>query len=85
MEGVIAATGATVDNGHGALSGKILWQEVRILGYVIFKRREYAMSRSADRSAGWAKFMTWKYPVDVVISSPQTFKLAGAIEAAATI
>jgi len=34
---------------------------------------------------GWAKFMTWKYPVDVVISSPQTFKLAGAIEAAATI
>jgi len=32
MEGVIAATGATVDNGHGALSGKILWQEVRILG-----------------------------------------------------
>lgn len=34
---------------------------------------------------GWAKFMTWKYPVEVVISSPPTFKLAGAIEAAATI
>ncbi|CBY00652.1 hypothetical protein LEMA_P017820.1 [Plenodomus lingam JN3] len=34
---------------------------------------------------GWAKYMTWKYPVEVVISSPKTFKLAGAIEAAATI
>ncbi|OAL52985.1 hypothetical protein IQ07DRAFT_584977 [Pyrenochaeta sp. DS3sAY3a] len=34
---------------------------------------------------GWAKFMEWKYPVEIVFSSPKTFKLAGAIEAAASI
>lgn len=85
MEGVVAATGAAVNNGHGALSGEILWQKVCILGYVVFKGRNCFVLWSADRSAGWAKFMTWKYPVEVVISSPQTFKLAGAIEAAATI
>ncbi|KAI8941126.1 hypothetical protein NX059_002365 [Plenodomus lindquistii] len=34
---------------------------------------------------GWAKYMTWKYPVEVVVSSPAAFKLAGAVEAAATI
>ncbi|MCJ1442690.1 MAG: hypothetical protein MMC23_003187 [Stictis urceolatum] len=31
---------------------------------------------------GWAKFMEWKYPVEVVISSPKTFKGSGAVEAA---
>ena len=34
---------------------------------------------------GWAKFMQWKYPVEVVITSNKTFKAAGAIEAAATL
>ncbi|KAG9190945.1 hypothetical protein G6011_09033 [Alternaria panax] len=34
---------------------------------------------------GWAKFMSWKYPVEIVFSSPKTFKLAGAVEAAATL
>ncbi|EUC35550.1 hypothetical protein COCCADRAFT_90473 [Bipolaris zeicola 26-R-13] len=34
---------------------------------------------------GWAKFMEWKYPVEVTISSPKTFKLTGAVEAAATL
>lgn len=34
---------------------------------------------------GWAKYMEWQYPVEIVISSPKTFKLAGAIEAAATL
>ncbi|KAL6712751.1 hypothetical protein ACLMJK_009689 [Lecanora helva] len=34
---------------------------------------------------GWAKFMEWKYPVDVVVTSPNTFKAAGAVEAAASL
>ncbi|KAF2196229.1 hypothetical protein GQ43DRAFT_485128 [Delitschia confertaspora ATCC 74209] len=34
---------------------------------------------------GWAKWMEWKYPVEIVISSPTTFKAAGAIEAAASL
>ncbi|KAF2875408.1 hypothetical protein BDV95DRAFT_484580 [Massariosphaeria phaeospora] len=34
---------------------------------------------------GWAKYMEWKYPVEIVITSPGTFKAAGAIEAAATL
>ncbi|KAL6704096.1 hypothetical protein ACN47E_008759 [Coniothyrium glycines] len=34
---------------------------------------------------GWAKFMEWKYPVEIVISNPKLFKAAGAIEAAATL
>ncbi|MCJ1227222.1 hypothetical protein MMC12_003877 [Toensbergia leucococca] len=34
---------------------------------------------------GWAKFMEWKYPVEVVITSEKTFKAAGAVEAAATL
>lgn len=35
--------------------------------------------------SGWAKFMTWKYPVEIVITSPTAFKAAGAVEAAASI
>ncbi|KAJ5909683.1 hypothetical protein N7504_004326 [Penicillium tannophilum] len=33
----------------------------------------------------WTRFMTWKYPVEVVVRSPGMFKVAGAIEAAATL
>ncbi|KAJ6114616.1 hypothetical protein N7486_000394 [Penicillium sp. IBT 16267x] len=33
----------------------------------------------------WTRFMTWKYPVEVVMRSPGTFKAAGAIEAAASL
>ncbi|KAH8153720.1 uncharacterized protein LAJ45_02533 [Morchella importuna] len=29
----------------------------------------------------WAKFMTWKYPVDVVITNRAAFNLAGAVSA----
>jgi hypothetical protein len=32
----------------------------------------------------WAKFMQWKYPVQVVITSPSTFRLAGILETAGT-
>ncbi|KAL9600482.1 MAG: hypothetical protein Q9219_003133 [cf. Caloplaca sp. 3 TL-2023] len=34
---------------------------------------------------GWAKFMQWKYPVEVVVTSEKTFKGTGAIEAAASL
>ncbi|KAL0261916.1 hypothetical protein SLS55_003349 [Diplodia seriata] len=34
---------------------------------------------------GWAKFMEWKYPVEVQITSSTAFKAAGAVEAAASL
>ena len=34
---------------------------------------------------GWAKFMEWKYPVEIVVTSPKIFKGVGAIEAAAPL
>ncbi|KAF2635681.1 hypothetical protein P280DRAFT_473614 [Massarina eburnea CBS 473.64] len=34
---------------------------------------------------GWAKFMEWKYPVEIVVSNPGLFKGAGAVEAAASL
>lgn len=34
---------------------------------------------------GWAKFMQWKYPVEVVFTSKKTFNAAGAVEAAASL
>ncbi|KAJ4360804.1 uncharacterized protein N0V89_001371 [Didymosphaeria variabile] len=34
---------------------------------------------------GWAKYMEWKYPVEIVITSSTAFKAAGAVEAAASI
>jgi len=34
---------------------------------------------------GWAKFMEWKYPVEIVVTSPKIFKGAGAVEAAASL
>lgn len=32
---------------------------------------------------GWKQFMEWKYPVEVVVTSPAAFKGAGAVAAAA--
>ncbi|KAK3069928.1 hypothetical protein LTR53_011364 [Teratosphaeriaceae sp. CCFEE 6253] len=34
---------------------------------------------------GWGRFMEWKYPVTVEITSPGLFKGAGVIEAAAAL
>ncbi|EAT80951.1 hypothetical protein HBI56_185550 [Parastagonospora nodorum] len=34
---------------------------------------------------GWAKWMEWQYPVEIVISNPKAFKLTGAVEAAASL
>ena len=53
------------------------------MGCVIGKME--VIGSDADYRAGWAKFMEWKYPVEIVFSSPKTFKLAGAAEAAASL
>lgn len=34
---------------------------------------------------GFAKYMEWKYPVEVIITSKAAFRGAGAIEAAASL
>ncbi|KAI4147109.1 MAG: hypothetical protein L6R35_004105 [Caloplaca aegaea] len=34
---------------------------------------------------GWAKFMQWKYPVEIVVTSEKMFKGAGVVEAAASL
>ncbi|MCJ1257220.1 hypothetical protein MMC24_005045 [Lignoscripta atroalba] len=34
---------------------------------------------------GWAKYMEWKYPVEVVFTSKKTFRAAGILEAAAPL
>ncbi|KAF2138508.1 uncharacterized protein K452DRAFT_301046 [Aplosporella prunicola CBS 121167] len=34
---------------------------------------------------GWAKFMEWKYPVQITVTSPAAFKGAGVVEAAAPL
>ncbi|EHL00254.1 hypothetical protein GLAREA_03147 [Glarea lozoyensis ATCC 20868] len=34
---------------------------------------------------GWAKYMTWKYPVEVRFTNKGAFNAAGAVEAAATL
>jgi hypothetical protein len=47
--------------------------------------KRQAGKQVANKLVGWAKFMEWKYPVEIVFSSPKTFKLAGAVEAAATL
>lgn len=38
-----------------------------------------------DNQTGWAKFMEWKYPVEIVFTSKKTFKAAGAVEAAVSL
>lgn len=38
-----------------------------------------------DLYLGWAKFMEWNYPVEVVVTSKKAFKAAGAVEAAASL
>lgn len=40
---------------------------------------------STDGCTGWAKFMMWKYPVEIRITNPTSFKVAGAVEAAASL
>ena len=58
------------------------------------KRREEKVARLTNpfvtpwgraKKTGWAKFMEWKYPVEVVITSQKTFNTAGAVEVAASL
>lgn len=39
----------------------------------------------ADYQKGWAKFMQWKYPVEVVYTSKRTFQATGAVAAGASL
>lgn len=34
---------------------------------------------------GWKQYMEWKYPVEIVVTSPAQFKAVGAVEAAASL
>lgn len=36
-------------------------------------------------ATGWAKYMEWMYPVEIRFTNKGAFKLAGAVEAAATL
>jgi hypothetical protein len=82
MERVTAANGAVVDHGLGAIHWEILWQEMRILGYVMFK---YFGMRQQLTGTGWAKYMEWNYPVEIVVTNKAAFRAAGAVEAAASL
>lgn len=45
-----------------------------------------ALGRATQLIAtGWAKFMEWKYPVQISVTSQPAFKAAGAVQAAATL
>lgn len=39
----------------------------------------------ADHQKGWAKFMQWKYPVEVVYTSKRAFQATGAVAAGASL
>lgn len=85
MERKFAADRAPADNGCCAIHWEILWKEVRILGSVICMPCPVHQASADVVFIGWAKYMEWKYPVEVVITSPGEFKVAGAIEAAAAL
>lgn len=42
-------------------------------------------SGDTDFRPGWAKFMEWKYPVEIVVTDPKLFKATGVVEAAASL
>ena len=66
--------------------GKYFGRKCAYWGTLYSRACEYTFGHViADYQIGWAKFMEWKYPVEIVISSPGAFKMAGAIEAAATL
>lgn len=83
MEGKSTTTRVAPDNGSGALPRQILWQEMRILGYVSTNMEN--PGRVAYIQTGWGRFMEWKYPVSVEITNSAAFKGVGAVEAAASL
>lgn len=52
---------------------------------MFWERYQGEVAQLTASSAGWAKFMEWKYPVEVKITSQPAFKAAGAVEAAASL
>lgn len=46
---------------------------------------KYSLSANMYMFVGWAKYMTWKYPVEVRFTNEASFKAAGAVEAAASL
>lgn len=91
MEGEHTTTRTPLDDGICAVFGQDVREEMRFLGYV------WSLHYSEDSGArivgsanilcflGWARFMEWKYPVEVVVTSKAAFEGAGAIEAAASL
>lgn len=64
--------------------GKYFGRKAAYWGECRLTSSEVAMALT-HATKGWAKFMTWQYPVDIQITDPTAFKAAGAIEAAATL
>lgn len=87
MAGVAATIRITTDNGVGAVSWEILWSEMCLLGYASENEMNavLVLFEVLTRETGWAKFMEWKYPVIVEVTSPAAFKGAGAVQAAASL
>jgi hypothetical protein len=59
----------------------------------VFSRRNARNATNMEQVAcanvscllGWARFMEWKYPVEVVVTNKAAFRGAGAIGAAASL
>ena len=62
-------------------AGKYFGRKCAYWGMFVGRIREIG----TDDGTGWAKFMEWKYPVEVVITNKKTFNAAGAVEAAASL
>lgn len=48
-------------------------------------RATHAVERLLTSDIAWAKYMEWQFPVSVEFSSKRTFKITGAVEAAAAL
>lgn len=81
-----AAARAPADDGAGALSGEVFWEEVRLLGYVSGSASPAESGEGRltvfGTMTGWAKWMEWHYPVEVVVTDKRAFRGAGMVEAA---
>ena len=65
--------------------GKYIGRKVAYWGRGSPSPKSSKIPSKTDRTLGWAKFMEWKYPVQVVVTSPKTFKTTGAVEVAAAL
>jgi len=81
MERELAADGAVVDNGYDPRSWEILGEKTCLLEYVDLLPDLWLILTMP----GWAKYMTWAYPVEVVVTNPAEFAAAGIVAAAAPL